>query len=380
MVTSSWPTAISLPLVLYTWVLVVVRFISFRTSLLNRRVNLALIVLAAASTMREPTLQGWLVELSAGHVTGAALFQYGMVLMGAAVGFNILTIGAIAGRKYRPIVVHGIAVATALLALIFGTGARDHGVPIEDETGWAAMGFWLSLLPVMAWLDYLIVRVGIAELRKRSDRREALVYSALALVPLMHLIGFGTAPVAAVFLLRGEHNVFTALLTFADREILLYRTAFFAVTMTVPMVLRLVERLGLDSASRSRKQLLPLWSDLTAVCPEIVYRDWVPGLGSRFVLHRTVIEIRDCLRILSRYASGTASQTGEALTIEAYAIQLAHACAARSAGAPASSEIFALPSSAGDIGAETAELTALAAHWQRARALANLPERAAQPG
>ncbi|MFI7003216.1 MAB_1171c family putative transporter [Nocardia sp. NPDC050175] len=380
MVTSSWPTALSLPLVLYTWILVVVRFTGFHTSLLNRRVNLALIVLAAASTMREPTLQRWLVELSAGHVTGAELFQYGTVLMGTAVGFNILTIGAAAGRMYRPVVVHSIAVATALVALIFGTGARNHGVPIEDETGWAAMGFWMSLLPVMAWLDYLIVRLGVTELRKRFDRRETLVYLALALVPLMHLIGFGAAPVAAVFLIHGEHNVFTALLTFADREILMYRTAFFAVSMTIPMVLRLVERLGLDSASRSRKQLLPLWSDLTAVCPEIVYRDSVPDLGSRFLLHRTVIEIRDCLRILSRYAEGTASHTGAAPAVETYAIQLAHACAARSAGALASTEMLALPSSAGDVSAETAELTALAAHWQRARALANLPERTAQPG
>ncbi|MFD6158196.1 MAB_1171c family putative transporter [Nocardia sp. NPDC060256] len=380
MVTSSWPTALSLPLVLYTWILVVVRFIGFHTSLLNRRVNLALIVMAAASTMREPTSQRWLVELSAGHVTGAELFQYGMVLMGAAVGFNILTIGAAAGRMYRPVVVHSIAVAAALAALIFGTGARHHGVPIENETGWAPLGFWLSLLPVMAWLDYLIVRLGVTELRKRFDRRETLVYSALALVPLMHLIGFGTAPVAAVFLIHGEHNGFTALLTIADREILLYRTASFAVSMTIPMVLRFVERLGLDRASRSRKRLLPLWSDLTAVCPEIVYRDSMPDLGSRFLLHRTVIEIRDCLRILSRYGSGTASHTGDAPAVEAYAIQLAHACAAKSAGAPASTEVLALASTAGDVSAETAELTALAAHWQQARALANLPERAAQPG
>ncbi|MFE9326080.1 DUF6545 domain-containing protein [Nocardia sp. NPDC052278] len=58
-----------------------------------------------------------------------------------------------------------------------------------------------------------------------------------------------------------------------------------------------------DTFARSRKQLLPLWADLTAACPEIVYSDVSPtGLGSRFLLHRTVIEIRDCLRILSRYA------------------------------------------------------------------------------
>ncbi|MFB8280570.1 MAB_1171c family putative transporter [Nocardia colli] len=380
MVTSSWPTVISLPLVLYTWILVVVRFTGFRGSLLNRRVNLALIVLAAASTMREPTLQRWLVELSAGHVTGAELFQYAMVLMGAAVGFNILTIGAIAGRSYRPVVIHSIAVATALFALMFGTGARSHGVPIENETGWAPMGFWLALLPVTAWLDYLIIRVGITELRKRPDRREALVYSALALVPLMHLIGFGTAPVAVVFLISGEHNIFTDLLTVADREILLYRTAFFAVSMTIPMVLRLVEQLGLDSASRSRKRLLPLWSDLTAVCPEIVYRDSVPDLGSRFLLHRTVIEIRDCLRILSRYSPGTVSLTGDAHAVGDYATQLARACAAKSAGVLPSAESLAAPSSAGDVSAEIAELTALAAHWEQARTLADLPLRAGHPG
>ncbi|WP_378739516.1 DUF6545 domain-containing protein [Nocardia brasiliensis] len=96
-------------------------------------------------------------------------------------------------------------------------------------------------------------------------------------------------------------------------------------------------------------------------------------LGSRFLLHRTVIEIRDCLRILSRYAPEPASLTGDANAVQDYAIQLAHACAAKAAGAPASGAVLALPSTAGDVDAEIAELTTLAAHWSRARTVAALP-------
>ncbi|WP_405162355.1 hypothetical protein OG203_39685 [Nocardia sp. NBC_01499] len=380
MVTSSWPTACSLPLVGYVWILVVVRLTAFRTSPLDRHANLALIALTVASTMREPTTQRWIVDLCGGHVSGAFLFQFAMILMGGVVGFNVLMVATASGRAYRPVLVHGIAVAGALAALYFGTGARDHGVLIEEETGWAPLGFWLSLLPLIVWLDYLVIRVGVAELRKRSDPREVLVYAAISLFPLVHLIGFSSAPVATIFLIHGEHNVFTAMLTLADRDILLYQTALFAIGMTVPMLFRLVARLGLDSASRSRKRLLPLWSDLTAACPEIVYREPTPDLGSRFLLHRTVIEIRDCLRILSRYIPDAASDTGDTHAVRAYAIQLAHACAAKSAGVPASAEVLALPSTAGDVSAETAELTALAAHWNHARTVVNLPRRAAHPG
>lgn len=373
MVTSSWPTLWSLPVVGYAWILLAVRLTRFRATLLDHRGNLALAVLVIASTMREPTLQRGLVTLSAGYLSDAWLFQLAIILMGAVVGFNVLVLADALGLRYRPAVVHGIAVGSALIALLCGTGARHHGVAIADETGWAPVGFWLALLPPMVWLDSLVIRLGIAQLRQRPERREVLAYAALALFPAVHLLGFSCAPIAAVFLVRGEHNVFTALLAAADRDILLYQLVIIVVGMTVPLLLRLAQRLGLDAASRSRKRLLPLWSDLTAVCPELVYRGPAGDLGSRFLLHRTVIEIRDCLRILSRYAPEPASLTGDAHAVQDYAIQLAHACAAKSAGAPASGAVLALPSTAGDVDAEIAELTTLAAHWHKARTVADLP-------
>ncbi|MFC9433884.1 MAB_1171c family putative transporter [Nocardia sp. NPDC057030] len=375
MVTSSWPTTWSLPLIGYAWILVILRLSSFRATFLDRHANLVFVSFTVASTMREPTTQQWIVELCAGRVSGASLFQFAMILMGAALGFNVMAVATVTGRSYRPVIVHGIAVAGALSALYFGTGARAHGVLIEEETGWAPLGFWLSMLPMVGFLDYLIIQVSVAELRRRSEPREVLAYAAFTLFPLVHLVGYGSAPVATIFLIRGEHNVFTAMLAAADRDILLYQTALFAIGMTVPMLFRLAAPLGLDSASRSRKRLLPLWSDLTAACPEIVYHDPTPELGSRFLLHRTVIEIRDCLRILSRYIPGTVSLTGDTDTVRDYAIQLAHACVAKSAGAEASAETLTLPSTAGDVSAETAELTALAMHWNDARTIANLPLR-----
>ncbi|WP_378739514.1 hypothetical protein [Nocardia brasiliensis] len=260
MVTSSWPTLWSLPVVGYAWILLAVRLTRFRATQLDHRGNLALAVLVIASTMREPTLQRGLVALSGGYLSAAWLFQLAIILMGAVVGFNVLVLAAALGLRYRPAVVHGIAVGSALIALLCGTGARDHGVAIADEIGWAPVGFWLALLPPMVWLDSLVIRLGIAQLRQRPERREVVAYAALALFPTVHLLGFSCAPIAAVFLVRGEHNIFTALLAAADRDILLYQLVIIVVGMTVPLLLRLAQQLGLDAASRSRKRLLPLWS------------------------------------------------------------------------------------------------------------------------
>ncbi|WP_069164415.1 MAB_1171c family putative transporter [Nocardia altamirensis] len=366
MLHSSWPTALSLALVGYLWLLVVLRVFSFHATALDRAATFALGILALTCSMREPTLQGAMVSLSG--LSPAFYFQFAMILMGAAVGFNVLTFAAALGRNYRPVLVHCLALASALIASLCGAEARARGVAIEDVTGWGQLGFWLALLPMTVWLDVLMLKVCLAELRKQPDGREYLVHAGLALFPLIHLIAFSAAPIAAVFLVRNEHTIFASVLAAGDRDSLIYQAAVIALGLTVPSLLRVATRLGLDEASRSRKRLLPLWADLTAVCPEVVYRDpVVDGLGSRFLLHRTVIEIRDCLHALSRYTEG---DRGDDHSVADYAVRLAQACRAKSAGAAPVGSAYALPSTAGDVEAEIDELTALAAQWKRARAVA----------
>jgi hypothetical protein len=375
---SSWPTLISLPLVVYTWIVVITRFIGFRSTPIDRRVSIVFLCLAIGSTLREPTIQHWLVQSTDGRLSAAALFQLGLIIMAAQVGLPILIVASMLGREYVPVVVHSIAIGTAVAALILGSGARRQGIMIEEQTGWAPLGFWIALLVVMWWLDVLVVWLCVAQFRAGGDGREVFVYCVVLLLPFLHIAGFMPALIGAVYQVGGHDNVFSRVQAFLDRDVLLNQTALFAIGLTIPIVLRLARRLGLDSASRHRKRLLPLWSDLTAACPEIIYRDSTgTGFGSQFLLHRTVIEIRDCLRILSRYGTADAAV---ALSAQApdhevmdFALRLAQACAAKSGGAAPSCASTPMPSLAGDVGDEIAELTALAACWERANAVENQP-------
>lgn len=138
------------------------------------------------------------------------------------------------------------------------------------------------------------------------------------------------------------------------------------------MLVRLAQRIGVDYPSRCRRRLLPLWSDLTAACPEVIYRSpAATGSDSRFLLHRTVIEIRDCLRVLSRYRAPTPAPVADIRDeLTAFAVQLARACAVKAKGESPFGGATAISSAAGDFGGEIAELTALAARWKLARAIA----------
>ncbi|MFX0580054.1 MAB_1171c family putative transporter [Nocardia nepalensis] len=382
MLHSSWPAAIALPLIGYAWALVAIRAFTFRATSIERRATFVFAALTTAATIRERTVQDAVGRLSAGHLSNALLFQLGLILIAATAGVMILTLAKALGHNYSPAVVHSTAILCATISLICGTSARDQGIMIETQTGWAPLGFWLPLLVPTVWIDYSVTRLSIAEMRRRSDRREFLLYGALALFPGLHLIVFGCAPISATFQIVGTHTVFARILTATDRDIMLFQTLVFAAALSVPMLLRLAQRLGMDTFARSRKQLLPLWADLTGACPEIVYRDVAPtGLGSRFLLHRTVIEIRDCLRILSRYAPPESGRAASSDTPDTdrlrYAVRLAQACAAKADGAAPHNDVLAKPSEAADVDAEIIELTALAACWSRARAIAAESRRSA---
>jgi hypothetical protein len=133
-----------------------------------------------------------------------------------------------------------------------------------------------------------------------------------------------------------------------------------------------------------RRRLYPLWDDLTAVCSEIVYltpRE-VATNEPRFRLHRMVVEIRDCILILSRYASqddearaGHASQDPAAQL----AIRLALMWDARVTGSAPGKDFSAQQSVAASLVEDADELWQVARCWPQAKSLAHRLGGAARP-
>jgi hypothetical protein len=141
--------------------------------------------------------------------------------------------------------------------------------------------------------------------------------------------------------------------------------------VSVPAFTRLLERLYLDRFSRQRRRLLPLWRDLTTACPEIVYLRHadLASNRSRYLLHRTVVEIRDCILLLSRYAGhpDAAIHAADGDPPVRQAVRLALAWSAKISGNSPSGDFVTQQSAAMDLPDEIRELSKLADQWTKAK-------------
>ncbi|MFI6170006.1 DUF6545 domain-containing protein [Nocardia sp. NPDC051052] len=375
------PSAVTLPITMASWLLLAIRLFRFRGTLVDRRINMLLALLTEILTTHEPTLRHQLSTLTGGRLSPGLIYQFGAIGFMLTAAASLLLAAAMLGRTPSPTAVYGLAGASCAAALICSGPAQGPSPQtMYEQPGWGQFGFWLALAPMSYWMVCYSGGVCVAEMRKQPDHRERT----------LHALFLGAA--CTVFLMFSLTLVSTGLRSFGHEswltraQIVIDSNAVFGQVLpflgigAVSVVSWSLDRTGLDSWSRRRKRLLPLWFDLTAACPEIVHRISTPVAAhrSRYFLHRTVIEIRDSVLILARYATPTpahlcaeigkvrAGPEREALDL---AVRLVRACAAKTRGdVPAGT--CALRHCAGaNLVEEAAQLAAVAAQWSRARAL-----------
>jgi hypothetical protein len=252
------------------------------------------------------------------------------------------------------------------------------------HSGWAVIAYSSSLpgaLAAIACHDSLIYFFAVMlliicfrELRHRPDRRAVLICAGVGIVAIGILTQTTIISVVTISAATGGHNAFINFVGVADRFSVNVWTCIGSAVAAVPLFTQILQIARLDKYSRHRKHLMPLWSDLTKACPEIVYlrrgQGPVVRTPSRYRLHRTVVEIRDCILILSRYAvrrslTGVADSPGLQ-----QAVRLALAWSAKSRGEPPTEDFAAQQSAAIELFDETDELSQLAQHWHTAKVLA----------
>lgn len=376
------PSAVTLPITLAAWLLLVIRLGWFRTTLVERRFNMLLALLTEILTTHEPTLRGQLTAHTGGRLSTGLIYQFGAIGFMFTTAASLLLAAKMLGRSPSAVAVYGLASASCVVALCCsGLAQGPNPETMYQQPGWGQFGFWLALAPMSYWMVFYAGGVCVAEMRKQHNRRERT----------LHALFLGTT--GSVFLMFSLTMAGTGLRSFghdnwlARAQVVIDNNAVFAQALpffgigAVPLVFWLLDTIGLDAWSRRRKRLLPLWSGLTAACPEIVHRTPTPAATrrSRYFLHRTVIEIRDSVLILARHATATPAELQAAIAAAArtgperealdLAVRLVRACAAKTRGdRPAGTG--ALPHSAGDnLAEEAAQLAAIAAQWARARAL-----------
>ncbi len=378
-----FPTAVTLPIAVFAWLLLALRLARFRDTLVDRRYNILLAMLAEITTTHEPTLRQLLSDLTGGLLSNGLIYQFGAIGFMFTVAASLLLAAAMFGHTQPAAVVYGLAAVSSLVALLFDGLA--HG-PDPDamylRPGWGQLGFWLALAPMTYWMVCYLGGVCAIEMRKRQhDRRERTIHAMVLGTACSVFAVTSLNLIAAVQRGLGRQNWVTDLHLVIDHNAVFVQILPFFGIATVPVLTWLIDAAGLDLWSRRRKRLLPLWFDLTAACPEIVHRASTPDgpQRSRYFLHRTVIEIRDSLLLLSRYASPTpaslraeiaaATRSDPERAALDLAVRMVRACAAKTRGDMPTGTHSLQHNAGNNLAEESAELAAVAAQWSRARAL-----------
>ncbi|WP_433658829.1 DUF6545 domain-containing protein [Nocardia sp. CA-128927] len=374
------PSALTLPITVAAWLVLTIRLLRFRATLVDRRFNMMLALLTEILTTHEPTLREQLSALTGGWLSIGLIYQLGAIGFMLTAATSLLLAAEMLGRTPSAVAVYGLAGASCVVALICSGPAQGPSpATMYEQPGWGQFGFWLALAPMSYWMVFYSGSVCVAEMRKQHARRERTLHAMFLGTTLTVFMMFSLTLVSTGLRSFGHENWLTrAQIVIDSNAVFVQVLPFFAIGI-VSVVFRLIHRTGLDTWSRRRKRLLPLWSDLTAACPEIVHRISTPATAhqSRYFLHRTVIEIRDSVLILARYATPipahlqaeivkTTGPEREALDL---AVRLVRACAAKTRGdVPAGTG--SLQHCAGaNLAEEAAGLAAIAAQWSRAHAL-----------
>ncbi|MFI9509235.1 MAB_1171c family putative transporter [Nocardia sp. NPDC052566] len=379
---ASAPSAPTIGLILGAWLVLAVRLNGFHATAFDRRFNIGLGTVAAAATIRIPVMQAALAASTGWGIPEGLLCQFGAAAaanFGAAAALRMWQTATYRGLSVT--LTYGLASASTVGAMI-GAAATDPGDPraIDDQTGWAQFGYWACIVPMNYWMAIAGLSVCLREGRRLTDRRERVLHLMVAVLIGTAAIGIGI--MFAGSLLRATDHP-NSLTSSVDSTGFTIQLLSFVGVGAVPVLAALPSRIGLDTWSRRRKQLLPLWTELTNACPEVVHHTVGSPGGSRYLLHRTVIEIRDCALILARYgrtshgaitiAIARAAPAGPDRDALHVAVRLADACAARAGGdQPAGTGTITLPATS-NLRDEADELAAIAQQWSVANALLAAP-------
>ncbi|WP_280446775.1 DUF6545 domain-containing protein [Nocardia brasiliensis] len=387
MLTSTLPTAVTLPTVIAACLLLAGRLAGLLSTELDRHVTIAFGCLVATATTREPTVCRLLSELSGGRLSERLILELGVI------GFNVgyaagLLIGvALLHRSRSPLVYYGLAVVFSAAALCFSAVGDGDGT-IFERTGWAQFGYWLCTAPIGTAMAVIVIRAAGAELRNQVERRDAAMYVAILLAGVAVLVRIGATIAASAVRITVPHNSFTDIQAGIDRDGVFFVPVLCMGLTLIAIIAAARSRMGVDDLTRHRKALQPLWRELTTACPEIVHHSPVPhgAQPNRYLLHRTVIEIRDSMLDLARYATphppevaadiSRAAPTGPASDALDRAVLLVRARDAKAQGAAPTGHRYFTVSAADSLLDEVTELTALGRQWNVAEGIA---ARVAQP-
>ena len=335
------------------WLVVVRRASMARRPGTQRALWCSLLALALAESVRIPALHAYLSD-SLG-VAGAAVLKQTFTLAAAAGVLTLLrkTVGATTSARRLIMVTAAAAMVMALPLLITGSSTTPGGLVSQANTytsSWSWLVHWTAVLAYLGWTlvaaTHLCVHYG--RMAGPGALRTGLYLIAAGTCTGMLVVVLKIAVIASGLL--DDAELFSGI--GESGEAALIATSLLLI-ITGASWERVVAawnfRAEAARCRRATRALRPLWTTVCNAVPHVALSTRSAGsllgtrLGPRQRLYRDVVEIRDGLMALERYAGpevrSRALETAQAQgtadpEARAEALWLAHAVVAKNHHAP----------------------------------------------
>ncbi len=339
----------------------------------ERQVTYALICAVTAAMLREQAVQRGLAEaglLSIGFTrqlgtTFIVLTFAPLVVLTASWSERWSEHGRIGYRRMSTTI--WAAAGVSIVSMLFcGSYARGLGQYIDRTEGWQTVVYFAFFSLWCAATGALIVSASLREIRAGHLRpSHRLTYAVIVLVGGWALEEAVSIFVSAVCAATGTGQVFVDFRFHANENNFVYMVGLGALAAAARVGTEIVRWLGADPASRTVRQMTPMWRDLVTVCVEIPRPSHTdPDPDPRRRMHRMTVEIRDALLVLGRFAAPIPADVPRPA---AEAVQIARALHLKAEGAEPGPYVRLQASAPGrDIIDETRTLRRIARHWKHA--------------
>ncbi|MFI9503620.1 DUF6545 domain-containing protein [Nocardia sp. NPDC052566] len=315
-----WPgdhlsTSATMPATLFIVAIAIIRpALTPRTSTFGTLINTVLGFDAAAAILREPVIARRAAEVVPGGLPTVFDAWHWLTVTAWACGFGMVIFHEY-GRvhfRIRINIVIGLSVMVGLVFLALSGPARAHGLAsVADYGGWR-FGVYIGLystLPVVVSC-YMCLMKHRATVWRTTTLWERFMVAAVVCFAVASFLPALSLVVSAAMNAAGVGNpvtdrMYTAVAEgIASGEPGLFVFAALVAVLARSTLQAVAQLLRLDRDSRAARRLHPLWRDLTAAAPQVVFRpkladDWNASAPER--LYRRRIEIHDAAQILARY-------------------------------------------------------------------------------
>jgi hypothetical protein len=310
------PSWVTTSATVFIVVITIIRLVLVRhTTVFGRLVNTVLGLDAAAALLREPVIARHIAAVVPGGLP--TVFDMWHWLTATAwtcgLGMALLHENDPVRCRIRFKFVVGLSLAVGIVFLALSSPARAQGMSsIAEYGGWrytVYIGLY-SALPLIVSAYYYYVMKSRGTVWRATTPWERIMVVAL--------VGFGVAssiPICSIALsaaldVAGVSNAFAQGIFnvvsdgLASGEPGLFVFTALVVVFVPSSAQAVMQLLQLDRESRTARRMYPLWQDLTAAAPQVVFH--LKSADNRKVspqerLHRRRIEIHDAAEIVARY-------------------------------------------------------------------------------